>query len=46
MAALDAVFLALNLPAGSEVRGVTYGTPRVGNAAFAELLDSNVGVFI
>jgi predicted lipase len=46
LAALDAVFLALNLPSGSEVRGVTYGTPRVGNAAFAELLDSIVGIFI
>jgi pimeloyl-ACP methyl ester carboxylesterase len=46
LAALDAVFLALNLPSGSEVRGVTYGTPRVGNAAFAELLDSIVPDFI
>ncbi|EDR08825.1 uncharacterized protein LACBIDRAFT_296285 [Laccaria bicolor S238N-H82] len=45
LAALDALFLALNLPSGSEVRGVTYGTPRVGNAAFAELLDFNVPDF-
>lgn len=46
LAALDAVFLALNLPFGSEIRGITYGTPRVGNAAFAELLDFNVGIFV
>lgn len=46
LAALDAVFLALNLPFGSEIRGITYGTPRVGNAAFAELLDFNVPDFI
>ena len=42
LAELDALFLTLNLPSTIQVRGVTYGTPRVGNAPFAQLLDSKV----
>ncbi|RDB25189.1 Lipase [Hypsizygus marmoreus] len=42
LAELDALYLSLNLPAGTAIKSVTYGTPRVGNAAFASLLDSRV----
>ncbi|KAL1745053.1 Alpha/Beta hydrolase protein, partial [Schizophyllum fasciatum] len=55
LAELDAVYLALNLPrtlaaAGTEVglnvsvRAVTFGKPRVGNAAWAALVDKHVNV--
>ena len=42
MAELDALFLALNLPFDSSIKAVTYGTPRVGNAVFAQLIDAKV----
>jgi len=42
LAELDALYLSLNLPSGSSIKVRTYGTPRVGNAAFASLLDSKV----
>ena len=42
MAELDALFLALNLPSGSSIKAVTYGTPRVGNTVFAQLIDAKV----
>ncbi|KAJ3506601.1 hypothetical protein NLJ89_g6780 [Agrocybe chaxingu] len=42
LAELDALFLTLNLPSGTAIKAVTYGTPRVGNASFASLIDSKV----
>lgn len=46
LAELDALFLTLNLPSTTSVRAVTYGTPRVGNPAFAALIDSKVGSLV
>ena len=37
--------MALNLPASVHVKAVTYGTPRVGNLAFAAFFDSQVADF-
>jgi Lipase (class 3) len=37
--------MTLNLPAGTSVKGVTYGTPRVGNADFARFFDAKVSDF-
>jgi len=37
--------MKLNLPAGTTVRGVTFGTPRVGNAAWATFFDSQIADF-
>jgi hypothetical protein len=34
--------MKLNLPKGTNVRGVTFGTPRVGNEAWATFFDSRV----
>lgn len=45
LAELDTLFLTLNLPAGAAIKGVTYGTPRVGNPAFAQLIDAKVPDF-
>ncbi|KAF8893960.1 alpha/beta-hydrolase [Infundibulicybe gibba] len=45
LAELDALFFTLNLPAGTGVKAVTYGTPRVGNTAFAQLIDAKVPDF-
>ncbi|EDR08826.1 uncharacterized protein LACBIDRAFT_296286 [Laccaria bicolor S238N-H82] len=45
LAELDALFLTLNLPSTIKVKGVTYGTPRVGNAPFAQLLDFKVDLY-
>ncbi|KAJ3802954.1 alpha/beta-hydrolase, partial [Lentinula aff. detonsa] len=45
LAELDSLFLALNLPSGSNVSAMTYGTPRVGNPAFASLIDQHVPGF-
>ena len=42
MAELDALFLTLNLPSDSLIKAVTYGTPRVGNKIFAQLIDAKV----
>ena len=39
------MFFALNLP-GVHVKSVTYGTPRVGNAAWASLFDAKVPDFV
>ena len=41
LALLDAVYLPLHLPAGTRVRMVGYGLPRVGNAAFADYVDAS-----
>ncbi|KAJ3807451.1 Alpha/Beta hydrolase protein [Lentinula aff. lateritia] len=45
LAELDALFFALDLPSGSNISAVTYGTPRVGNPAFASLIDQHVPSF-
>ncbi|KAF9049827.1 alpha/beta-hydrolase [Panaeolus papilionaceus] len=45
LAELDALFFTLNLPSAN-VRAVTYGTPRVGNPAFAQLIDAKVSNFM
>ncbi|KAF8806432.1 alpha/beta-hydrolase [Phlegmacium glaucopus] len=45
LAELDALFLTLNLPSSTSIKAVTYGTPRVGNSAFAQLIDSKVPDF-
>jgi hypothetical protein len=37
--------MKLNLPGGTTVRGVTFGTPRVGNKAWATFFDSQVSNF-
>ncbi|KAJ3844688.1 Alpha/Beta hydrolase protein [Lentinula raphanica] len=45
LAELDSLFMALNLPSGTNISAVTYGTPRVGNPAFASLIDQHVPAF-
>ncbi|GJE98300.1 lipase [Phanerochaete sordida] len=45
LAELDALFLKMNLPSSIHIKGVTYGTPRVGNPAYAALFDSSVSDF-
>jgi predicted lipase len=45
LAELDTLFMKLNLPSGTTVRGVTFGTPRVGNVAWATFFDSQVSTF-
>lgn len=42
LAELDAVFLVLNLPTSTNIQVFTYGTPRVGNMAWAQLVDTKV----
>ncbi|CAL1713151.1 unnamed protein product [Somion occarium] len=45
LAELDALYMKLNLPSNIHIKAVTYGTPRVGNAAFASYFDSQVPDF-
>ncbi|KAK0504705.1 alpha beta-hydrolase [Armillaria luteobubalina] len=45
LAELDGLFFALNIPSAS-IKVRTYGTPRVGNSAFAELIDSKTPDFM
>ncbi|KAI0269945.1 alpha/beta-hydrolase [Gloeopeniophorella convolvens] len=45
LAEIECMFMKLNLPAGTSIKGVTYGTPRVGNAAWANFFDSQVPDF-
>ncbi len=40
LALLDSVYLPLHLPTGTLVNAITYGMPRVGNAAFADYVDA------
>jgi predicted lipase len=42
LAEIDALYMAMNLPSSIHVKGVTYGTPRVGNPAYASFFDSKV----
>lgn len=46
LAELDSLFMTLNLPSSISVKGRTFGTPRVGNAAFASFFDSKVRIFL
>ena len=46
LAELDAMFFTLNLPSSVHVKAVTYGTPRVGNSAWATFFDSKVSDFV
>ena len=39
---LEAVHLQLNLPSGTTIRFIGYGTPRVGNPAFANYVDAQL----
>ena len=45
LAELDALFLKMNLPSSIHIKGVTYGTPRVGNPAYAAAFDAAVSDF-
>ncbi|KAH8104577.1 alpha/beta-hydrolase [Cristinia sonorae] len=45
IAELDALFMKLNLPSNIHVKAVTYGTPRVGNAAWPAYFDAQVPDF-
>ncbi|KAJ1306384.1 hypothetical protein OPQ81_007389 [Rhizoctonia solani] len=45
IAALDGLYLKLNLPSGISIKGVTYGQPRVGNPAFADWFDQKIHDF-
>ncbi|KAI9573644.1 Alpha/Beta hydrolase protein [Boletus coccyginus] len=45
LAELDCMFMALNLPSNIAIKGVTYGTPRVGNRAWAALFDETISDF-
>ncbi|KAG8738953.1 hypothetical protein FRC11_001018, partial [Ceratobasidium sp. 423] len=45
IAALDALYLKLNLPSTIAIKAVTYGQPRVGNQEFANLIDQQVTDF-
>jgi Lipase (class 3) len=42
LALLDGIYFRLHLPQNVGVRVVTYGMPRVGNQAFADLIDSEL----
>lgn len=45
LAQLDALYMTLNLPSDIHVMSRTFGTPRVGNPAYADLIDSMVPDF-
>ncbi|KAI0345760.1 alpha/beta-hydrolase [Trametopsis cervina] len=45
LAELDSLFFTMNLPSSIHVKGVTFGTPRVGNAQYAAFFDSQVPDF-
>ncbi|CCM03519.1 uncharacterized protein FIBRA_05653 [Fibroporia radiculosa] len=45
IAELDAMFMTLNLPSNIAIKARTYGTPRVGNPAWADLFDEMVPNF-
>ena len=45
LAELDSLYMALHLASHIQVKGVTYGTPRVGNSAYAKFFDSHVRQF-
>lgn len=45
IATLDSLYFKLNLPSTISIKAVTYGLPRVGNQAFADLIDSKITDF-
>ncbi|PCH40107.1 hypothetical protein WOLCODRAFT_23846 [Wolfiporia cocos MD-104 SS10] len=45
LAELDSIYMALNLPSDISIMGRTYGTPRVGNPSWADLVDATVSDF-
>ncbi|EIW51601.1 alpha/beta-hydrolase [Trametes versicolor FP-101664 SS1] len=45
VAELDALMFTLNLPSTVHIKSQTYGTPRVGNPAYATFFDSKVSDF-
>jgi hypothetical protein len=45
LAELDCLFMKLNLPDDIAIKGVTFGTPRVGNQAFVDFFDSKINDF-
>ncbi|CAE6439007.1 unnamed protein product [Rhizoctonia solani] len=45
IATLDALYFKLNLPSTTLIKAVTFGLPRVGNQAFANLIDSQITDF-
>lgn len=45
IAELDALMLRLRLPSNVSIKAVTFGTPRVGNPAYAALYDNTVSDF-
>ncbi|TFK48689.1 alpha/beta-hydrolase [Heliocybe sulcata] len=45
LAELDSLYMHLNLPASVAIQAVTYGTPRVGNDAWAAYFDSQITNF-
>ncbi|KAG9073744.1 hypothetical protein FS749_014724, partial [Ceratobasidium sp. UAMH 11750] len=45
IATLDALYFKLNLPSNVAIKAVTYGLPRVGNADFANFIDSKIPDF-
>ena len=44
LAELDALYLTLNLPVDTSVKAMTYGTPRVGNAEYADIFDAKASL--
>ncbi|KAI0372183.1 alpha/beta-hydrolase [Pilatotrama ljubarskyi] len=46
LAELDSLFFTMQLPSSIHIKAVTYGTPRVGNPAFASMIDSKVPDFV
>ncbi|GAB1518439.1 hypothetical protein RhiTH_001498 [Rhizoctonia solani] len=45
IATLDALYFKINLPPTVSIKAVTFGLPRVGNQAFADLIDSQITDF-
>ncbi|KAI0269944.1 alpha/beta-hydrolase [Gloeopeniophorella convolvens] len=43
---IECMYMKLNLPADTIVKGVTFGTPRVGNAAWAAFFDEQIPDFV
>ncbi|KAH9935089.1 alpha/beta-hydrolase [Epithele typhae] len=46
LAEIAALHMTLNLPSSIHVKSVTYGTPRVGNPAYASFFDGKVADFV
>jgi len=44
LALLDCVFLKLKLPSTIQLKGITFGMPRVGNQQFADYIDAHISL--